>query len=123
MSFDDDLLTEEYYREEDSSFFQLTAPIGGIKFLINQVLIFLMTLGIAFIFAILGAIIPVLVFIAIPVIMYLYWVTYASRMWDILGDRKQASIAAIVMVLFGFTGIFYIVMVVALTVIKGKLIR
>lgn len=102
---------------EKSSILKLNCPIGKLKFFVNSLILFaaqLLTIALYFAFyyafvknptTFLILLVMFGIIFGLPLI-YLNFVNYAKRLWDITADKKTAILATTVIFVASFSAIF-----------------
>ena len=103
----DNIPNEDIYDDTYSSLLKIDMPIGKMKFFINSIIIFLISIvGIVLYYvfyfltissqAVLILIGLFFIFFGLPLI-YLNFVNYTKRIWDLTGTKKHAVIITIIL--------------------------
>lgn len=126
-------IPEEWYGEDDSSFFKVKAPIGQLKYCFRAlILMAIFTVAAYFIFPFMlkgmlkGSLGLMFVVILLRLILlYPVFVNCAQRLWDITGNKMIGIILAIIVVLVILSMNNFLVNALSLILIlfPGKLIK
>ncbi len=112
----DNIPNEDIYDDTYSSLLKIDMPIGKMKFFINSIIIFLISIvGIVLYYvfyfltissqAVLILIGLFFIFFGLPLI-YLNFVNYTKRIWDLTGTKKHAVIITIILFFTSFIFMF-----------------
>ncbi len=133
----EDNTQEVIFDESKTNFLKIDTPIGKLKFFVNSVIIFITQIIILFGIYCVGSnfhVSPSLYWFTFAVFIfffYLFLVSYAKRLWDILGNKRFAIIVSIILMMLNFI-VYYssvvsfiasFVAFLALLFIPGKLIK
>lgn len=100
---------EVIFEESKTNFLKIDTPIGKLKFFVNSVIIFVAQIIVAIGMYFVGSSFYInpsfywISFVVFLFFLYLFWVNYAKRLWDIMGNKKLAIIVAILLIMLSFT--------------------
>lgn len=128
---------QEVCDDKSSNFFKLDMPIGRLKFFVNTFLIFILQAVLIVLYLFISIKLKnnfkyhlVTLFCFFVPIYYLYFITFAKRLWDFFGSKKLGLIGSIVVQLVilisYFQNAIWLIVVILLLVLylkRGKLIN
>lgn len=103
----EDISQDVIWDESKSNFLKIDTPIGKLKFFVNSVIIFIAQMIVLALLYFVGAKLYInlaywVMFFAFIFFFYLCLINYSKRLWDILGNRRNAVIVAILLIMLNF---------------------